>query len=69
MVTSIQLSEKTKEKLSRLKKNESYEKVIERLIKDNEKYLIAEDMKEYEANHSKESLEELKEWESVDLDW
>lgn len=69
MVTTIQLSEEVKRELSKLKNKESYEEVIKRLLKERERYLIAEDMAEYGKKHGKDSLKELKEWEGTDLDW
>jgi predicted DNA-binding protein len=69
MVTSIQLSKELKQELSSLKKNETYEEVISKLLKQHKKSIIAEQMKEYGKKHGEKSLKELKEWETTDINW
>ncbi|MFT4261393.1 MAG: antitoxin VapB family protein [Candidatus Woesearchaeota archaeon] len=69
MVTTIQISNELKNKLSDIKKNESYEDVIKKLLKEYEKNIVAEQMKDYGKKYGKESLKELKEWEETDLNW
>ena len=69
MVTTIQVSHELKKKLTDLKKSKTYEEVIKRLLLEHEKKIIAEEMEDYGKKHAKQSLNELKEWESSDLDW
>lgn len=69
MVTTIQVSEELKQELCNMKKNETYEEVINKLLKKHKRAIIAEQMKEYGKKHGKESLKELKEWEKTDIKW
>lgn len=72
MLTTIQLHKDIKEELASLKsEGESYESVIQRLIRSVEKEsqertkLLIEGCKEM----AKESLKVCKEWEAADTDW
>lgn len=72
MITTIQVHEKVKQELDLLKRDrDSYEDVIERIIKINEverrkdKQLLIEGYKEM----AKDSLKATEEWEKADLDW
>ncbi len=69
MATTIQISNELKEELSRLKKDETYEDVIRKLLRRNKKMIVAEQMEEYGKEHGEESLKELKEWEKTELEW
>ncbi len=69
MATTIQISNELKEELSRLKKDETYEDVIRKLLRRNKKMIVAEQMEEYGKEHGEESLKELKEWETTELEW
>lgn len=68
MVSSIQLSEKTKMELQSIKKSnsESYEDVIKRLLKDNSKKVDYELLKEGYIANAKMDLEIAKECENVE---
>ena len=75
MVTTIQISESVKEKLSKLKskKNETYEEVIENLLKEYSKKDIEEALiKGYKENHDL-NLQIVREFEhsdrELDRDW
>lgn len=69
MATTIQISEELKQELNNMKKNETYEEVINKLLREHKKTVIAEKMKEYGEKHGKESLNELKDWEQTDIKW
>lgn len=64
MVTTIQVSNKTKQKLDQIKKTKkiSYDKIVSNLLKHEEKLLIKEQIKNYYETYAKEDLEELKDW-------
>jgi uncharacterized membrane protein YheB (UPF0754 family) len=69
MVTSIQISEELKQELSSLKKDETYEEVIAKLLKQHKKAVVAEQMKAYGKKYAEKSLKELKEWDVTDIKW
>lgn len=72
MITSIQIHEKVKEQLDTLKNGrQSYEEVIISLIAraETQKRIQRELLVEGYKEMAQESLRQVKEWASTDLDW
>jgi hypothetical protein len=64
MVTTIQLSNKTKIKLDKIKKTKkiSYDQIVSDLLKHEEKLLLKEEIANYYSVYADEDLEEVNEW-------
>ena len=69
MATTIQVSEEFKNQLKIIKGDQSYEDFLKKLIKQQKRLIVAEQMKEYGQKHGEESLKEVKEWEHTDVPW
>lgn len=64
MVTTIQLSNKTKSKLDQIKKDKkiSYDKIVSNLLKHEDKMILKEEIANYYSKYANEDLEEVNEW-------
>lgn len=67
MVTTIKLKEQTKRRLNELKpEEETYDKLISRLIDMRTKKDLAERLKEGYHSKTDEQFKEFKEWDSIE---
>lgn len=64
MVTTIQVSDKTKHRLDKLKKKRktTYDEIVKTLLNHEEKSVLKEQIASYYAKYADEDLKEVKEW-------
>ena len=69
MVTTIQISNKTKNKLNSIKKStkKTYDEIVSSLLEHEEKLLLKEQISSYYSRYAKEDLEEVNEWKHTEV--
>ncbi len=69
MVTTIQISDKTKNKLNIIKSNtkKTYDEIVSSLLEHEEKLLLKEQISSYYSKYADEDLEEVNEWKYTEV--
>ena len=69
MVTTIQISDKTKNKLNNIKMNtkKTYDEIVSSLLEHEEKLLLKEQISSYYSKYADDDLEEVNEWKYTEV--
>ena len=69
MVTTIQVSDKTKNKLNNIKKRtkKTYDEIVSSLLEHEEKLVLKEQIASYYSKYADDDLNEVNEWKHTEV--